>query len=171
MSLIVEDGSGLATAESYVSLAEADLYFSNIGNTAWALLTNSLKEQAIRRAMAYMTSTYRQRWQGYRRWPNQGQDWPRWNVFVHDLGYGAFVDPNSTPKLIKDATCDLAVYASVEDLQAPLTQGVLKETVGPISVEYDPNSSRTKSYAAVDAKLAIYTASGSGGSQRRLIRC
>ena len=36
MALIVEDGTGLATANTYVTLAEVDAYFLASGTTAWA---------------------------------------------------------------------------------------------------------------------------------------
>ena len=46
MTLIVEDGTGLANAESYVSVADATTYHANIGNTAWAAITSdATKEQ------------------------------------------------------------------------------------------------------------------------------
>ena len=43
MSLIVEDGTGLAGAESYVSVTDADTYHDKRGNTAWATLTTAQK--------------------------------------------------------------------------------------------------------------------------------
>jgi hypothetical protein len=44
MALIVEDGTGLANAESYVSVADATTYHANIGNTAWAVYRQSLRD-------------------------------------------------------------------------------------------------------------------------------
>ena len=50
MSLVVEDGTGKADAESYISVADADTYHSNRGNTDWAALTTTEKEQLLRGA-------------------------------------------------------------------------------------------------------------------------
>ena len=41
MALIVEDGTGLANAESYVSVADATTYHTNYGNTAWTAIIRS----------------------------------------------------------------------------------------------------------------------------------
>jgi hypothetical protein len=50
VSLIVEDGTGLATAESYISVADADTRQAALGITNWATLSTAEKEQALRRS-------------------------------------------------------------------------------------------------------------------------
>ena len=67
MALIVEDGSIVTGAESYISVADASTYHSNRGNTAWASLsTDAIREQCLRKATDFMRQAYRSRWQGYR---------------------------------------------------------------------------------------------------------
>jgi hypothetical protein len=56
MALITETGAGLANAESLISVADADTYHSGVGNTDWAALSVTDKEQALRRATQYMLS-------------------------------------------------------------------------------------------------------------------
>ena len=78
MSLIVEDGTGRADAESYASVSVADAYHTARGNTAWAALaTTALKEAALRKATDYLGQTYGLRWKGYRMTTTQALDWPR----------------------------------------------------------------------------------------------
>ena len=44
--MIVENGTGLPNADSYVSVEFADSYFSARGVSAWVALTQTQKEQA-----------------------------------------------------------------------------------------------------------------------------
>ena len=167
MAIIVEDGTGLATAESYISVADASTYFTARGNTTWAALaTDALREAALRKATEYMIGAYRYRWQGGRVYPTvQALDWPRLGVVVD----GAFVDNDSVPTIIARACAELALKASSAELQPDLTQGVLREKVGVIEVEYDRNSPQPTRYAAIDAMLAPFLKSG-GGASMGLIR-
>ena len=66
MSLIVEDGSGLAAAESYISVVDADAHHASRGTAeaSWVGLDTDIKEQCLRRATDFMLETYRGRWKG-----------------------------------------------------------------------------------------------------------
>ena len=66
MALIVEDGTGLETAESYASVAQADARLAALGMTNWATLTTTEKEQALRRATVAMVQFFGGRWKGAR---------------------------------------------------------------------------------------------------------
>ena len=67
MSLIVEDATGLSTAESYLSVANADTYHASYtGSTAWSGASTGTKERALRRATQYLDSVYGGRWLGER---------------------------------------------------------------------------------------------------------
>jgi hypothetical protein len=89
MALVVEDGTARADAESYCSVAAADTYHANRGNTVWAALTQTVKEQCLRKATDYMV-VYRNAWDGYRKTTTQALDWPRFMVPIKDnfLLYG-----------------------------------------------------------------------------------
>lgn len=168
MALIVEDGTFLATAESYISVVDADTYFTNRGNTVWAALSTTQKEQALRKAADFMGQTYRMKWNGYRTTDTQALDWPRYYVSKRDSvstrgsfnlgGYGGmsgtYYTNTTIPVEVKAAQCELAVRASVanllDDLQPPVTQ----ESVGTLHVRYDPGARKTVSYPAVDRILA-----------------
>ena len=161
MSIVVEDGTGLATAESYISVADASTYFTARGNTTWdAIATDALREAYLRQATEYMISTYRRRWQGVRLDEDQALDWPRDGVVVDSWE----VDNDSVPTIIERACAELALKASSAELQPDLTQGVLSEQVGVIKVEYDRNSPQATRFKAIEAMLAPFLKSGGGAS-------
>ena len=176
MTLIVEDGSIVAGAESYCTVAFATTYHSNIGNAAWAALaSDTVREQCLRKATAYMVQAYRKRWAGYRyNATTQVLDWPRAYCPLPDAiaGYGSFqayVPINTVPIEIKNACADLALTAATSTLLADTTQQITKETIGPISTEYDVNSPQVTQYRSIDAMLKIYFNTGSS-LEHRLVR-
>ena len=167
MALEVEDGTGKSTAESYISVADASSYHTARGNTAWAALaTDALREAALRRATDYMRQAYRSRWQGYKVNEDQALDWPRYDVEVE--GYA--IDSDIVPTEIKNACAELALRASAADLNPDLTQGVAREKVGQIEVEYDKASPQFTRYKAIDAILSPYLKAGGGGCSMGVIR-
>ena len=167
MSLIVEDGSIVSGAESYISVEDASAYHAARGNAAWAALTtDALREAALRRATDYMRQAYRSRWQGYKVNEDQALDWPRYDVEVE--GYA--VDSDIVPTEVKNACAELALRASAADLNPDLTQGVLSEQVGSIQVTYDKASPQFTRYRAIDALLSPYLKAGGGGCSMGVIR-
>jgi len=167
MALEVEDGTGKSTAESYISVADASNYHTVRGNTAWAALaTDALREAALRKATDFMRQVYRSRWQGYKVNEDQALDWPRYDVEVE--GYA--VDSDIVPTEVKNACAELALKASAAELNPDLTQGVAREKVGQIEVEYDKASPQFTRYRAIDALLSPYLKAGGGGCSMGLIR-
>jgi hypothetical protein len=163
MALEVEDGTGKANAESYISVADADLRHTAFGNAAWTG-TDAVKEAALRRATAYMEQAYRERWQGVRRHVDQALSWPRWNVCVDSY----YLDTESVPADVANACADLALRALTGDLNADLAREVVREKVGPLETEYAPHSPQATQFRAVDMALAPYL--NGGGVNARLVR-
>lgn len=159
MALITEDGTGLANAESYITVSAADTYFSDRGNAAWAALTTAAKEQALRKATDYMVAWYQTRWTGYRKTSTQALDWPRCLAPRKDVPCTYWPD-NVVPAAVQHACAELAVRASAGDLAADQGAQVKQETVGPISVTYADGARQSTRYAAVDAMLAAFLAGG-----------
>lgn len=168
MALIVEDGTGLSTAESYISAVDASAYHSLRGNTLWSTMSTNEQEQALRRATDYMGMAYSQAWQGRRVSSTQALDWPRVDVVVN----GWYVDSNVIPVIVKNACAELAFKAAAGELLADQSQGVIREEVGPIKVEYDKSSPVNVRYKAIDALLSPYVTGGAGlgSANTRLIR-
>lgn len=155
MTLIVENGTGMADAESYISVADADTYHSKLGNATWAVLTTTVKEQLLRKATNYMIEAYRTAWAGYRKNDTQALDFPRINVPRLDTGVYNYYDEDSVPKEVKDACCEFAFKANSSVLSADIDRLTKREKVGVLEVEYDNNKgSPVKRYVAMDNLLA-----------------
>lgn len=159
MSLIVEDGTGLSTAEAYISVADADAYFLARGNAAWAALTDATaKEAALRLGADYMEGAYGQRWKGCRISQTQALSWPRDGVVVD----GYTLPDDEVPLQVARANAELALRASAGTLLADQGAQVTQETVGPISVTYADGARQGMAYKQVDAMVASLLAYGLG---------
>jgi len=175
MALIVEAGAGLANAESLISVTDADTYFTNIGNSAWGVLTTTQKEQSLRVATLYMGGAYRDKWAGTRTTVTQALDWPRYMVPIRDTptAFGsaiAFYPANSVPLLVGYACAELAVRGSAADLAPDLSRGIKSETIGPLTVEYDLGSAQFTRFRYVDLILRPFLKAGGGASTVPLTR-
>ena len=149
MALVIENGQGLSNAESYVDVDYVDAYFLKRGLTQWASLTN--REQLIIRAMDYIENNYT--YQGAKLVSTQALQFPR-------LINGETVYPIA----LKNAVCELALKSNEEDLLADTDKTTIREKVGTLEVEYDPNQDNIKSYNYVNKLLAPYLVSTSSFS-------
>jgi hypothetical protein len=162
---IVEDGTGMDDAVSYVSTAAADQYHGRRGNTTWTALTCGQKKAALVKATAYMRQLYRMRWKGSLINSTQALDWPRQWVLIQDyepasingavvLGGDYYYPSNAVPQEVKDAACEAALGSVSGDLLAEQGQAVTSEQVGPLKVEYAAGSLQRRKFPAVDGLLA-----------------
>jgi hypothetical protein len=173
MALIVEDGTGLANAESYISLAEADAYHTSRGNLPWindADMTETAKEQALRRATDYLQHFYSGLWLGYKSTLTQALDWPRQDVPKVDTPYGNYYLLTEIPQELKNACAELAYKAAQGDLTPDLTQAVKREKIDVLEVEYSEFSPQSKRYRVIDNLLSKFLAQSSSGIFRKLAR-
>ncbi len=168
MSLIVEDGTAKANAESYISVTDASTYHANRGNASWPSSNATQCEQLLRKATDYMLQVYRTRWQAFRTTTTQALDWPRYGVEMRDGPGGlgsimpAYYPSNSVPTAVANACAELALKALAGDLTPDLTQAIKSKTVGALAIEYQDYSQATKTYRAIDNLLAPLLAAGSG---------
>ena len=149
MALVIEIGQGLSNSESYVDVDYVDAYFLKRGINEWASLTN--REQLIIRAMDYIENNYT--YQGTKLISTQALQFPR-------LINGETVYPIA----LKNAVCELALKSNEEDLLADTDKTTIREKVGALEVEYDPNQDNIKSYNYVNKLLAPYLVSTSSFS-------
>lgn len=167
MALTVETGTGSASSESYASVADADTYHDLRGNTNWATLQTAEKEAALRRATDYLNQAYRLRWEGTRINSVQALDWPRAFVIRKDFEYGGlngytviggnyYYPSDTVPVEVKNACIELAFKAAGGELAADLEQGIVREKVDVLEVEYDKHSPQQKRYRAIDMLLAPF---------------
>jgi len=132
--LIVEDGTIVANADSYISRANADSYFTNHGSpTDWTGATDANKDSALRYATVFLDSMYT--WRGTIADESQVLRWPRAGV-VDDEGRD--IDDDTIPQKIKDAQCELGLLHLASVLNEAFDRGgaVAREKVGSVEIEY-----------------------------------
>lgn len=164
MAIEIEDGSGKANAESYISVADADLYFAARGYSLWATMSTAEKEQALRRATDFMERRYGTQWTGQRMTLAQALSWPRGGVVYQGWG----LPSNAVPSQVVKACAELAFRAAGGELDPDLGAQIKSETVGPISTTYADGARQQTKYQAIDAMLGALVTGG--GSQIRLVR-
>lgn len=104
MSLIVEDGTGIALADSYISVADARGILAKIGQD---LSTQPDKaEQELRVALRYIDSVYRATFQGVKTTATNVLQWPRSWVYIDNV----LQDSDSIPTDLKESQ----VFAAYE---------------------------------------------------------
>lgn len=149
MSLIVEDGTGKADAESYCSVAAADTYWGKRGLAVSG--TEGQKETFLRRATDYMTQNYSQRWKGYRIGSTQALDWPRNSVDR----FGYILASTDLPPELAKACAELAYRASTGELLEPdVGPQVQQEVLGPLSTSYFEGGRQNTKFTSVDKLLS-----------------
>ena len=181
MALIVEDGSGVANAESLVSVSFADDYATRYGLDAWASLTLTQKEVALRKATAYLQSVYHGKWAGYRSYQHQALDFPRAYIpkdrslvdddsILSPTGDTAFYPSNEVPNEVQAATVELATKSLSAALLPDFDRLPKRETVGPLTVEYESNKSPVTTYPQIERMLARFFISGATGFNSGTVR-
>jgi hypothetical protein len=131
MALIVEDGTGLANAESYVSVADFKAFCDGMGYSYAFIESDTDLEIALRKATAYVDGKFR--YKGTRLLASQMLEFPR-SGCVDWSGFEA----TGVPARVKRATSELAFKSFKVTLNDDLDRGgmVKSESVGPISVTY-----------------------------------
>jgi hypothetical protein len=105
--VVVEDGSGLANANSYISAADADAFFDgHVYNSTWLDKATSEKEQALVHATRMLDQQVQ--WNGSRAIAGQALQWPRVNVIDPDDVDRDYLASDELPQFLLDATCELA---------------------------------------------------------------
>lgn len=171
MAFVVEDGTGVAGANSYVSVAYADEYFADRGRTDWAG-TDAVKQGKLIEATDYIETLYARRFIGEMADPAQPLSWPR--TGTGDYLDVAFAD-DEIPEVLKKACCQYAIQALLKGplLPAPEVQAsgfavvTTREAVGPIETEYRAVGSTgrpqlVRAYPAADALMVSLLTPGSG---------
>lgn len=148
MSVTVVETAGSATANSFVSVAEADAYLeARLNSSAWT--GTEPKKIAVIEATRELSALA---YDGYRATTTQSLSWPRFAAVDPD-GTSDYVlfDDDVIPQRIKDATCELALEflrAGTTDIAAlDSVIGIIEETVGPLTTRYSEPSQRAQGLA------------------------
>lgn len=138
MALIVEDGSIVEGANSYVTLDEADTYFEThpYYSANWSELNDDQKESYL----VYATNSAENlfTWKGYPVSLAQSLGWPR--VGAYDK-YGIGYPDDSIPAKLKMGIMELAVASSSGDaFAAPSSAGLEEVKIDVIELKFSGSS-------------------------------
>lgn len=149
MSLIVEDGTGLLTAESYLSLAGFGKYW-DVRNPDfdYSIYADEQIEGALRRAATYIDGRYRGRWPGVTlKGRAQALAWPRTGALSGLQSPFLFTSP-----FARDADGNDIDNASVpHEVAAACAEAAMREVVQPGILTPDKVSQRTLSVSVAGA--------------------
>ena len=164
-----------ATANSYVTLAEANTYFETVpDSTTWDNKTDDQKNRALISATRWIDSL---NFYGDRCDEDQALKWPRNNYEVDDVELAC----TAIPKNIKYAQYELA-RALANETDAITgnkgTDGTYEEVkIGDMEVKYNTDSQGVGTinnvfdvYPWLQSYLGAYCLGGAGGYQVRVVR-
>lgn len=182
MELIVEDGTGLATANSYVSVAACDTFHEgHLYATAWTGASGPNKIAALAMATRVIDATVKFR--GFKKTTAQLLQWPRYGCPDPDAqqsvgGYmavleGRYLSENAVPLRVQMATCELARLLLSEDRTADVQGAGLRglEIAEAIKLQFDVQTARTMlSELAMQMLAPIGDIIGNRSGTMRLVR-
>lgn len=151
MTLIVEDGTGKVDSESFVSVIDADIYWSKHNSPSeWTSATEASKESALRYATLYLDDNVS--WYSNRLTDTQALEWPR-DAFTTPSGRE--IAKGTIPQKVKDAVCELALQNIKEAFNDASSEGVKSERLGDASITYSGNGSK-KNFTFIKTSLKDY---------------
>lgn len=145
VSLIVEDGSCVPSANSYVSLEYADEYMRNTGKTSWASLDSDVRKAYLINATRYIDRIYSQiGWKGQKKYHRrQALCFPRVELFDKDGD-----EVLGIPEELKQAVCEAGFIATTTTLftVSSASGEVKKKKAETLEIEYFSSSDSEKDY-------------------------
>lgn len=164
-AFVVENGSIVAGATSYVSVAEADDYYTIDPNfsATWAGLTTTVKQHLL----AWSTRILDQKtdWKGYVTDATvQELRWPRTYVYARD---NVLIADNKIPEQLKEAVFELAKWLYTNDPTTGQDVDWLKRMkVDVIEIEWQENASQNSFPSIINAILGTLGNFRIGGGSR-----
>lgn len=140
MDIVVEDGTGIVIANSYLSTDEADDFLSIDIHSNWLPLTDDVKEKLLMYATRVVDQ--RVRWNGRKTYPTSGLAWPRCGVRDKE---GFLIEDNIVPSAVKYAVAVLANHLITNNPEVANTASNMTEIqVDVITLKFDVNKSPEK---------------------------
>jgi len=135
MTIIVEDGTGLSTANAFISLVDANTYHSARSNAAWASASEANRNAAILYATDYINTSFQWRGTGIVE-DDQALNLPTEGGY-DDQGREITGLPVQVPK----ATAELALVHLTAKLNATLGPRIVEQKVdGAVSRRFSDRS-------------------------------
>lgn len=145
MSFVVEDGTGLATANSFLSVADADLYHADRRSAdTWDALTTAQKQAFLIEATTWINSL---NWEsGQPIGDTQALFFPAFGAYDRN---DYMIDSDIVPPQVEHATAELAHRIRGAEVEADQERQKNKVKVGSMAVEYDAYAALEKQYPFV----------------------
>jgi hypothetical protein len=167
LTLIKEDGTGRADANSYATHAEGDAYHEgHVAATDWTAATDAQKEAALVMATRAIDSLFR--FDGWKRTAEQALQWPRMRCpDVAHAGGADYLAEDVVPVALRDSACELARQFLAEDrtgdaegigLRSLSIEGALRMVFDPLR----PKPVVPQFVQAMLARVATYQGRRSG---------
>ena len=178
MAFTLEDGTGVAGSNGYISDTFADTYHTDRGQTAWLFsdtagaiaITLGQKQAAIIRATDHIDRVFGNAFKGYEKTDAQGLQWPRSGA-VGPSGYTLLEVPNQLQRATAEYALRALLYGTLTPDPPPkgprqdFTQGSslpvygegegeivsVREKVGPLETEVRYNKNTAGSLARLPA--------------------
>lgn len=166
MALIVEDGTGLAAADSFGSVADADTYLTNrygATNLFVAQASADQKDAWMRQAADFIETSFGPRLSGERKTTTQALCWPRTNAVRTDgFGQSQIVSSTIVPQAFQSAQFEAArLLADGTSLVATTGNQRRLTKLDVLTFEYDEGA-RSQSFPQIERIVDPYLAFTSG---------
>lgn len=135
VTMVVEDGTIVENANSYVSISYANTYLErNIHKyTTWENLSDDDKSALLVWSSSVIDNYFN--FEGLRMTGDQDLRWPRYGAYDLD---GYLIPNTEIPRELKDSVCELALaYATEDRLDDPDTAGISELKVDVIELKFD----------------------------------
>lgn len=167
MAFEIETGSGSSTANSYVSVSDADTFHLDRGNLAWEELPDDeTKQSLLVKASDFLNNVEAFPWRGIRKTAGQSLAWPRVGV---QEAHGQLVADNAVPLLVKRAACELALVAYTTVLQPVISRSssnIKRKEIDVLVTEFFSPEQASAGYGSATALVTSVT-----GLLKPLLRC
>lgn len=180
--LVKEDGSGKVDSNTYAVVADGDGYHEgHLYATAWTEASTGTKEKSLVMATRLIDAMFA--FNGYKRQATQALQWPRIQCRDPDAPLGwkaglmnglvAYVNENTIPAAVVQATCELArELIEADRTENPIGEGLRSLRIeGAIRLDFDAKDKQQEVPKLVEAMLEKYGEYlGRGKGTVRLIR-
>ena len=166
-TLIIENGTNVSGADSYLSASDATVYCANYRLTSWSSQTDAQKDVLLRKATQYIDQYYLRRWKGQRTYNSQPLQWPRqyvlqyepeppvddYNSFAAGIPVYNYIDKNTIPTELKNAVAEAAYKFIAQDMTEDQGRKTTSESVGSLSVTYAASAKEKTIFTRVEQLL------------------
>lgn len=167
MALILEDGTGVAGADAYDPVADADAWLTARGMLVFAALSSADQEPHMRKAVEHVEALAADGLTGYKRFITEGEiqplNYPRLGAYYLD---GGVIGTAEIPLAYREAIYVACERSAEGTLESSLPTGIKRERATSSGSEIEYESSAGLSYPHADISRRIARVSRRPGEWR-----